>query len=112
MPAKGRYECCSAPTRYARFAKWSAPVNKPINPKSLEPFRVTTGPLPASEKRYSTAPDFADVSVPYREIALHPSANEPPIRVYDTTGPYTDPRVAIDVHQGLAPLRSSWLAAR
>src|SRR5690606_27109256 len=49
---------------------------------------------------------------PYREIALHPTANEPPIRVYDTTGPYTDPDVAIDVHEGLPPVRSAWIAAR
>ncbi len=87
-------------------------MNKPIDPKSLEPFRVTTGPLPASQKLYSAAPGFPDVRVPYREIALHPSAKEPPVRVYDTTGPYTDPAVTIDVHAGLAPLRSSWIAAR
>jgi phosphomethylpyrimidine synthase len=87
-------------------------MNKPIDPKSLEPFRVTTGPLPASQKLFSPAPGFPDVMVPYREISVHPSAKEPPVRVYDTTGPYTDPAVTIDVHAGLAPLRSSWIAAR
>ena len=60
-------------------------MNKHIDPKSIEPFKVTTGPLPASTKRYSPAPGFPDVLVPYREIALHPTAKEPPIRVYDTT---------------------------
>ena len=60
-------------------------MNKPFDPKSLEPFRVTTGPLPASQKLYSPAPGFPDVLVPYREISVHPSAKEPPIRVYDTT---------------------------
>ena len=87
-------------------------MNKHIDPKALEPFRVTTGPLPASQKLYSAAPGFPDVRVPYREIALHPTAKEPPIRVYDTTGPYTDPSVTIDVHAGLPPIRSPWIAAR
>ena len=87
-------------------------MNKHIDPKALEPFKVTTGPLPASEKRYSPAPGFPDVLVPFREIALHPTAKEPPVRVYDTTGPYTDPRISIDVHEGLAPIRAQWIAAR
>jgi phosphomethylpyrimidine synthase len=87
-------------------------MNKHIDPKALEPFRVTTGPLPASQKLYSAAPGFPDVRVPYREIALHPTAKEPPIRVYDTTGPYTDPSVTIDVHAGLPPIRSPWIASR
>mgnify|MGYP003694135205 CR=1 FL=1 len=42
-----------------------------------------------------------DLRVPVREIALEPSRGEPPVPVYDTTGPYTDPDVAIDVEQGL-----------
>ena len=87
-------------------------MNKHIDPKSLEPFRVTTGPLPASRKLYSPAPGFPEVMVPYREIALHPTAKEPPIRVYDTTGPYSDPAVTIDVHKGLPRIRSPWIAAR
>src|SRR5262245_56137509 len=87
-------------------------MNKPIDPRSLEPFKVTTGPLPASQKLYSPAPGFPEVRVPYREIALHPSAKEEPVRVYDTTGPYTDPDIRIDVHEGLPPVRSAWIAAR
>ncbi len=87
-------------------------MNKPIDPRDLQPFRVTTGQLPASRKLYSPAPGFPDVMVPYREIALHPTAKEPPIRVYDTTGPYTDPTVQIDVHEGLPKVRAPWIAAR
>jgi phosphomethylpyrimidine synthase len=100
-------------------------MNKPVDPRSLDPLmasspqggrpsnhRVTTGPLPASRKLYSAAPGFSDARVPYREIALHPTANEPPVRVYDTTGPYTDPSAAIDVHEGLPPIRAAWIAAR
>ena len=87
-------------------------MNKPIDPRELQPFRVTTGPLPASQKLYSPAPGFPDVLVPCREIALHPTAKEPPVRVYDTTGPYTDPAVQIDVHEGLPKIRAPWIAAR
>jgi len=73
---------------------------------------VTTGPLPASTKVF-TAPDgFPDLKVPFREIALHPTAKEPPVRVYDTSGPYTDPTAKIDVEQGLVRHREAWIAAR
>ncbi len=44
-----------------------------------------------------------------REIDLAPSANEPPVRVYDTSGPYTDPAVAIDIRTGLRRLRADWI---
>ncbi len=88
-------------------------------PKSgpAESLRVTTGPLPASAKRYAgvqetDGPGFRDIRAPYRDISLHPSSGEPPVRVYDTSGPYTDPDTRIDVHAGLAPIRSSWLSAR
>ena len=51
--------------------------------------------------------------VPMREIALHPSAGEPPLTVYDCSGPYTDPAVTIDIKRGL-PRRCAraWIAAR
>ena len=41
-----------------------------------------------------------------------PSAKEPPVRVYDPSGPYTDPAVAIDIRAGLPPLRERWIRAR
>ena len=87
-------------------------MNKHLDPKSIEPFKVTTGPLPASTKGYSPAPGFPDVMVPYREIALHPSAKEEPVRVYDTSGPYTDAAARIDVRNGLPALRQPWILAR
>ncbi|MBV8402474.1 MAG: phosphomethylpyrimidine synthase ThiC, partial [Acetobacteraceae bacterium] len=49
---------------------------------------------------------------PFREIPLDPSAREAPFRVYDTSGPYTDPSVTIDVEGGLPPLRREWIARR
>ncbi|MBI1340064.1 phosphomethylpyrimidine synthase ThiC [bacterium] len=87
-------------------------MNKPIDPRALDPFRVTTGALPASRKQYGQAPGFPDALAPWREIDLHPTANEPPVRVYDASGPYSDPAVAIDVHAGLAPVRAAWIEAR
>ena len=77
-------------------------------PTEKAPFTVTTGPLPASTKVYATHPDHADVAAPFREIAT----GEGPFRVYDTSGPYTDPTASIDVHRGLAGVRGGWIAAR
>ena len=51
--------------------------------------KVTTGPLPSSQKVYVTPDAAPDLSVPLREIELSSPA-EPRVRVYDTTGPYTD----------------------
>ena len=73
---------------------------------------VTTGPLPASRKVYVQSDRFEDVKVPVREIDLHPSSGEPPLPVYDTTGPYTDPAVTIDVEKGLARPRTAWVMER
>src|SRR5262249_25189846 len=70
--------------------------------------KVTTGPLPASRKVYARPDAAPELRVPVREIALTEAAAEPPIPVYDTTGPYTDPDVTIDVEQGLARTRLAW----
>ena len=72
---------------------------------------VTTGPLPGSRKVYlgGSRPDLA---VAMREVDLEPSANEAPVRLYDTSGPYTDPAVAIDIRAGLKPLRQDWILGR
>ncbi len=60
----------------------------------------------------------ADIRVPMREISCSPTQTQKgleentPITVYDTSGPYTDPEVAIDIRKGLQPLRSQWVAER
>jgi len=78
-------------------------------------------PLPGSRKIYVTG-SRPDIRVPMREIAqadtltASPSGGgaekNPPICVYDTSGPYTDPAVRIDIRQGLAPLRARWIEER
>jgi phosphomethylpyrimidine synthase len=73
---------------------------------------VTTGPLPASRKVHQIAPGRSDLRVPFREIDLRPASGEPPFRVYDTSGPYTDPQATIDVEAGLPRLRAPWIVAR
>ncbi|CAA9251619.1 MAG: Phosphomethylpyrimidine synthase ThiC [uncultured Craurococcus sp.] len=78
-------------------------------PESLE---VTTGPLPASRKVHIAGAHHPDIRVAMREIALDPSAKEPPLRVYDTSGPYTDPLHPTDIRRGLPALRAGWIEAR
>jgi phosphomethylpyrimidine synthase len=87
-------------------------MNKPITAADLVTPKVTTGPLAASRKVYASPEAAPELRVPIREIALHESANEPPLPVYDTTGPYTDPDVVIDVERGLARARIDWVKAR
>ncbi len=74
-------------------------------------------PLPNSRKVYVQA-SRPDVRVPMREIsqgdtpASFGAEKNPPIYVYDTSGPYTDPETKIDIRNGLAPLRAAWIEER
>lgn len=79
-------------------------------------------PFPASERVYIEG-SRPSILVPMRRINLTdtPIGNDPknlefepnePIYVYDSSGPYSDPRVDIDVHQGIEALRESWIEAR
>ncbi|OWY00025.1 phosphomethylpyrimidine synthase ThiC [Thioclava sp. F1Mire-8] len=74
--------------------------------------KITTGPLPASRKIYVEGALHEGLRVPMREIAVHPTAGEAPLPVYDSSGPYTDPEVTTDINAGLAPLRRAWIEAR
>ncbi|MDB5707073.1 MAG: phosphomethylpyrimidine synthase, partial [Sphingomonas bacterium] len=73
---------------------------------------VTTGPIRGSRKIHVGAPENPGVRVAMREIMLEPSCGEPPLRVYDTSGPYTDPKVTIDIQAGLPALRRDWIVGR
>ena len=87
-------------------------MNKPVSQSEFKTPEVTTGPLPSSRKVYVAGDQYPDLRVPVREIEVHPSANEPNVPVYDTSGPYTDPDVMIDVEAGLARTRTAWIKER
>jgi phosphomethylpyrimidine synthase len=74
--------------------------------------KITTSSLPASRKIYVSGTLNPDIRVPMREISVHPSAGEPPLPVYDSSGPYTDPQAATDIRKGLPQLRRAWIEAR
>jgi phosphomethylpyrimidine synthase len=81
---------------------------------------ISTSPLPASRKVFvSSRPD--GVRVAMREIVVSPTGegfshnghkDNPPLVVYDTSGPYTDPEAKVDLRNGLAPLRAQWIVER
>jgi phosphomethylpyrimidine synthase len=73
---------------------------------------VTSGPFPASSKIHVAGEKFPDLRVPMREIALHPTSGEPPVTVYDSSGPYTDPKHIVAIDQGLPRLRENWVLGR
>ncbi|WP_310620079.1 phosphomethylpyrimidine synthase ThiC [Flexibacterium corallicola] len=73
---------------------------------------ITTGRLPASQKIYVNGELHPDIRVPMREIYVHLTAGEPPLPVYDSSGPYTDPEVLTNISEGLPTLRQSWIEAR
>ena len=83
-----------------------AKVTTPAAPQS-----VTTGPIAGSRKVYASPKGHADVRVPFREIALS-DPSEPPVRVYDASGPYTEADARVDLAAGLPPVREAWIAAR
>ena len=81
-----------------------------VDPESVQPF-------PNSSKVYEQG-SREDIRVPMREIRLadtHTTSeveSNPPIYVYDTSGPYTDPEAGIDVRKGLSALRATWIEER
>ncbi|MEP7063605.1 MAG: phosphomethylpyrimidine synthase ThiC [Betaproteobacteria bacterium] len=80
---------------------------------------AAVAPLPASRKIYVPG-SRADVRVPMREItqsatpasSIDDAEANPPLTVYDTSGPYTDPDAAIDIRRGLVALRAPWIGER
>lgn len=74
-------------------------------------------PFPSSKKVYVKG-SREDIQVPFREIALSPTVNDQgetpnePIRVYDTSGAYTDESCEINIYEGLKKLRTSWIEER
>ena len=94
-----------------------------IKPTKSVPGAVATGStqktqLPNSRHIYVEGKQ-PGVRVPFREIDQNPTRNfkgdleeNPPVRVYETSGPYGDPAIRCDVREGLPPLRRDWIVGR
>jgi phosphomethylpyrimidine synthase len=91
-----------------------------ISSTGAEPNGITAQPLPASHKVYIESERRPDVRVAMRAIVLshgngHGNGHgdsHPPVMVYDTSGPYTDPNSETDIRKGLKPLRLDWIRTR
>ncbi len=90
----------------------SAPLPSAKLMPKVEELRVTTGPFAASRKVHVRGRANPDIAVAMREIDLEAASGEPPARVYDTSGPYSDPAMVIDINRGLPELRKPWILAR
>ncbi len=92
-------------------------ANPKFNARLARVDEAAVQPLPNSRKVYVTGAR-PDVRVPMRQVsqadtpASFGAEVNPPIYVYDTSGPYTDPAVSIDIQQGLAPQRLAWIVER
>ncbi len=69
--------------------------------------KVTTGPIRGSRKVH-----VGPLKVAMREIHLEPGCGEPPLRVYDPSGPYTDSAARIDIMAGLPEIRAALIRSR
>src|SRR5256885_2739749 len=69
--------------------------------------KVTAGPIRGSRKIH-----LGDLKVAMRAVDLEPSSGEPPVVLYDTSGPYTDPAQRVDIMAGLPELRAGWIRSR
>ncbi|NVO12535.1 MAG: phosphomethylpyrimidine synthase ThiC [Rhodoplanes sp.] len=87
-------------------------MNKHTPATALAVPTVTTGPIAGSRKTYTSPAAAPDLKVPVREIVLTEASGEPPVPVYDPSGPYTDPSATIDVEAGLPRLRTAWVQER
>src|SRR5688572_28884247 len=89
----------------------------PVHALTKKPVADPGDSFPSSSKVYVTG-SRPDIRVPFRKIALSPTPgpsgveDNPPHRVYDTSGSYTDPAIEVDVEKGLAPLRRDWITGR
>ena len=84
-------------------------TNKNKNNKPMNESSITRTPLPNSSKGFTQGTIHPQIAVPYRQVSM---TNGKSINLYDTSGPYTDPCVEINLEQGLAPIRREWILAR
>jgi phosphomethylpyrimidine synthase len=88
------------------------PVKKQkIDPISDPNFEITSKPFPASQKKYISGAKFPEIKVPLREVTTSEKLAAP-VRIYDTSGIYTDSNAKFDIRAGLPKIRDSWIRAR
>ena len=93
---------------------------KVVSPSALpEQKNLSYKPFTGSKKIYMTGKIYQDIRVPFRQVNQAPSLGphsaqipNPPLNLYDTSGPYTDSEVRLDINQGLLPLRKPWILER
>ncbi len=81
---------------------------------------ISRSPFPNSEKIYVSGTLYPDIKVPMRKINLADTVDKfngkveknEPVLVYDTSGPFTDAKISIDVKKGLHPVRKQWIIDR
>lgn len=89
----------------------------PSTPAAASAESMSIQPFPNSKKIYVQG-SRPDIQVPMREISQYDTPSQfgaehnPPIYVYDTSGPYTDPAITVDVTKGLQSVRAAWIAER
>ena len=96
-----------------------SPVQTKKEDLNLSHLRIRYKPLPGSQKIYKGSSIHHDIRVPFREVTLSPTTDakghqtlNEPVQIYDTSGPYTDLNVLIDITQGLPRCRLSWIEGR
>ena len=89
------------------------------NSKSTLNLDLSFNPLRGSKKTYKASPNCNGLKVPFRKITLsdtidHNGKDSPnqPLYLYDTSGPYTDPDIEIDITRGLPKIRTQWIKER
>src|SRR3546814_1147150 len=89
-----------------------ADIDSRLDKSAATPIGVTTGPIRGSRKIHVATQTGSGIRVAMREIDLDPHSGEPPVRVYDTSGPYTDAQATIDINAGLPEIRTDWIRGR
>ncbi len=89
-----------------------ADIDSRLDKSAATPIGVTTGPIRGSRKIHVATQTGSGIRVAMREIDLDPHSGEPPVRVYDTSGPYTDANATIDINAGLPEIRADWIRGR
>ncbi len=81
--------------------------------EDIQHFNLSYKPLAGSRKVYNSGILFKDLRVPFRDVKLsRQNGGDNSVRLYDTSGPYTDPAVKTDIRKGLAPVRRGWIVQR